>query len=249
MWFGALNGAVIFDGHTWTKADVPTSFVRQIIEGPRGRMFVGGEDVLGYLEPAPAGGWRFVSLLDRIPADAKPIGLSRRVVRLGEDVFIGGDRRLFRVRGDDVRTWAFDPARRNTVDVVNGEVFLLREGEGILRLQGEDWKPWVTPPGMERRQFAFLLPADGAVALLALGNEGLFRLDAEGKATRWGEAARTLAGGAAVLRRSSVARRQLRVRHGECRADFALRRRPDRTPDRRRRWVVRQYRVGRRRGP
>ncbi len=196
MWFGTLNGAVIFDGHTWTKADVPTSFVRQVVEGPRGRMFVGGEDVLGYVEPAPTGGWRFVSLLDRIPAEAKPVGLSRRVVRLGDDIFIGGDRQLFRVRGDDVRSWSFDPARRNSVDVVNGEVFLMREGEGILRLQGDDWKPWVTPPGMERRQFTFLLPADGAVALLALGNDGLFRLDADGKATRWGEAARTLAGGA-----------------------------------------------------
>lgn len=196
MWFGSLNGAVVFDGHAWTKADVPTSFVRQIVEGPRGRMFVGGEDVLGYLEPVATGGWRFVSLLDRIPADAKPIGLSRRVVRLGDDILIGADRRVFRIRGDEVRTWAFDPARRNAVDVINGEAFLLREGEGILRLQGDEWKPWTVAPGMERRQFTFLLPADDAVALLVLGNEGLFRLDSTGRATPWGQAARTLAGSA-----------------------------------------------------
>ncbi len=89
MWFGSLNGAVIYDGHAWTKADVPTSFVRQIIEGPGGRMFVGGEDVLGYIEANGNGGWRYVSLLDKIPADARPVGLGRRVVPLDVSGRIG----------------------------------------------------------------------------------------------------------------------------------------------------------------
>lgn len=199
MWFGSLNGAVIYDGHVWTKADVPTSFVRQIIEGPHGRMFVGGEDVLGYIEADGTGGWRYVSLLDKIPANIKPVGLGRRVVRAGDDVFIGFDRSVMRIRGDDVRVWTFDPSRRNVVDVIGQEVYLLRGKEGILRLRGDIFEPWATPPGMEHPQFTFLLPADGATALLALGNEGLFRLDAAGHSTPWGEAAKKLAGDAPLL--------------------------------------------------
>ncbi|MBS0632245.1 MAG: response regulator [Verrucomicrobia bacterium] len=196
MWFGSLNGAVIYDGHAWTKANVPTSFVRQIVEGPRGRMFVGGEDVLGYIEADGIGGWRYVSLLDKIPANLKPVGLGRRVVRAGDDVFIGFDHSVMRIRGDDVRVWTFDLSRRNVVDVIGNEVYLLRGKEGILRLRGDTFEPWATPSGMEHPQFTFLLPADGAAAILALGNEGLFRLDPAGHATPWGEAAKKLAGAA-----------------------------------------------------
>jgi signal transduction histidine kinase/DNA-binding NarL/FixJ family response regulator len=196
MWFGSLAGAVVFDGHSWTKAAVPTSFVRQIVEGPRGRMFVGGEDVLGYIEADGAGGSRYVSLLEKVPPAARPIGLGRRVVRSGDDIFVGCDRSVFRIRGDDVRVWSFDPARRNVVDVVGGQVYLLRGQEGIFRLRGDSFEPWSVPPGMERAKFTFMLPADGATALLALGADGLFRLDAAGQATPWGGAAKQLAGGA-----------------------------------------------------
>jgi signal transduction histidine kinase/DNA-binding NarL/FixJ family response regulator len=199
MWFGSLGGAVIFDGHAWTKADVPTSFVRQLVEGPRRRMFVGAEEALGYLEPDGLGGQRYVSLLDKVPAEARPIGLGRRVVRAGDDIFVACDRQVFRIRGDDVKAWSFDPARRNVVDTVGGEVFLLRGAEGIFRLRDDTFEKWVVPPGMERPQFTFLLPADGAAALLVLGNDGLFRLDAAGRATPWGQAARAVAGSAAFF--------------------------------------------------
>ncbi|QYM80415.1 response regulator [Horticoccus luteus] len=196
MWFGSLNGAVLFDGHRWTKAAVPTSWVRQLVEGPQGRMFVGGEDVLGYIEADGFGGWRYISLLEKVPADAKPVGLGRRVVRVGNDIYIACDRAVFRVRGHDVHTWTFEPGIRNAVDVVGGEVFLLRGKEGILRLRGDKFEPWTIPSAMANPQYAFLLPVDGPGALLALGQDGLFRLDAAGHATPWGTAARQAAGDA-----------------------------------------------------
>jgi len=192
LWFGSAGGAVHFDGREWGDVRVPTSFVRQMAVGADGALHVAGEDEFGFIRREADGRAVYHSLMEHVDPALKPIGLARRVVAHGDAVFYAADRAVFRWQGGRLTAWTFPPERRNVVDVVGDEVYLLRGAEGIRRLRGAEFEAWAQPEGMKKAQFTFLLPPPAgtdAVALLALGTDGLFLLDRAGAATPWTHAA------------------------------------------------------------
>ena len=76
MWFGNSHSVLSYDGATWRRIEVPgTSWVRALAFGPDGRLYAGGTDELGYLAPGLDGAPRFHSLLDKLPADRRSLGV------------------------------------------------------------------------------------------------------------------------------------------------------------------------------
>ncbi|WP_438480276.1 ATP-binding protein [Oleiharenicola lentus] len=193
MWFGNAGGIVRNDGHDWSLVSVPTTFVRQITRGNDGIMYVGGEDELGFVRQNTDGSAVYESLLPKVPEKSKPVGLARRVAVLGDAVFFANDRSVFRWQKGVMKAWDYPAGRRNVIDIIDGEVYLLRGLEGIFRLRGEEFVPWVLPESMKKTTFTFLLPPPpdtDAVALLCV-DEGLTLLDATGRATPWETSAKT----------------------------------------------------------
>ena len=73
LYFAANGGVLEFDGARWRRIDVGSSgSVRLMDLAADGRIYVGATQDLGYLAPDDAGEMRFVSLKDRLPADAPP---------------------------------------------------------------------------------------------------------------------------------------------------------------------------------
>ncbi|HVU23365.1 MAG TPA: ATP-binding protein [Opitutus sp.] len=195
MWFGCQGLVLAFDGHTWRRCDVPTSFVRQTALGADGTIYAGGEDSFGWIERLPEGGFRYRSLLDQLPENQRAIGLARRVVATDDAVFAGCDQEVLRWRHGTMKVWSFPTGRRNVVDWVGGRLYLTRGAEGIFVLQGDSFEPFANLPQLATPQFTFLLPPPAgtdAVALLALGRDGLFLLRADGSSAPWSNAAADL---------------------------------------------------------
>ena len=194
MWFGTQGAVLEYDGAAWRKCAVPTSFVRQTTFGPDGKLYLGGEDEFGWVERLPDGGLAYRSLLDRIPAEAKPIGLARRVIATSDAVFAACDRHVLRWRDGQMKVWTFAEKARAAVDRIGNDVFLIRGAEGIFRLEGDEFRAFAQPPALATPQFTFLLaPPAGtnAVALLCLGLEGLQLLARDGSTRPWENSAAT----------------------------------------------------------
>jgi signal transduction histidine kinase/CheY-like chemotaxis protein len=192
LWFGSAGGVLHYDGRTWGSVSVPTSFVRQVAIATDGTVYLAGEDEFGFVRRAADGSLTYHTLADRVAAAAKPFGLPRRVAIAGDAVYFATDRAVFRWQDGKLHTWTFPSERRNVIDVIGDEVFLLRGAEGIRRLRGTEFEPWAQPAEMNKSQFTFLMPpppGTGATALLALGRDGLFLLDAQGRSSPWTHAA------------------------------------------------------------
>ncbi len=201
MYFGNQLAVMEFDGRAWRVLKIPLPFTRALAPGPQGDIYVGDEEQLGVLARPDSGEPRYTSLLDQVPADAKPFGSVRDVRTWRGDIYFATDKNLLRYRERDrsFRAWPLAGEARNRLFVAADRLLLLRQGEALFEFTGENLRRISAAPELARPGNAFVVAAaDRASLLLGLGEQGLFQLAADGTLTTYPTDAD------AVLRRSSV---------------------------------------------
>ena len=225
MYFGNQLAVMEYDGRSWRVLKLPLPFVRALAAGPQGDIYVGDEEQLGVLARPDSGEPRYTSLLDLVPADAKPFGFVRDVRLWRGDVYFATDKNLLRYRERDrtFRVWPLPGEARNRLFAVDDRLLLHRQGEGLheltaagtlVRLSSDPalaapagsaiLSLTPSPPsslspasGLPPSDFR-LSPSSPAPLLLALGDRGLFTLSAAGALAPWPTEAD------AIFRRSPV---------------------------------------------
>src|SRR5215469_10828087 len=87
MLFGNTECVLTYDGQSWESVLVPGgSFIFGLAIDANDRIWVGGVDQVGQLVPQ-GGSYQFKSLLDQVPAAAKPLGKIRDVIARGKKVY------------------------------------------------------------------------------------------------------------------------------------------------------------------
>ena len=187
LYFGN-NGVVLeYDGVSWRKLPVPgTTFVRGLAFDPASdAVFVGAVDQLGYLRADPDGGRTFVSLLDRLPADARDFRDIRRVYATAAgEIFFVADSQVMRWRAGRFTVWRPGNTERPHGFLVDGRFYLHSHDLGLSRLDGDSFVP--VAPGadfLRANRVTVLLPGAAPGELLA-GTEadGFWTLAADGRA-------------------------------------------------------------------
>jgi hypothetical protein len=74
FYFGVYANILEFDGRTWRKIGVNTSWVRVLAPAPDGSIYVGATDEIGVCRPDPNGLTGFTSLQRLLPDRVKPFG-------------------------------------------------------------------------------------------------------------------------------------------------------------------------------
>src|SRR6185503_17077634 len=100
IYVGNGDGVLEFDGVRWRLIRTTSgTVVLSLAVDPGGRVYVGADTELGYLEPDEAGQARFVSLLDRLPVEHRDVGSIRRTFVTKEGVTFASSKRLYRFAG------------------------------------------------------------------------------------------------------------------------------------------------------
>ncbi len=149
---------------------------RSLAQDSNGRIYAGGVSDFGYLEPDAKGAMRFVSLIDRVPAEARTFGDVWRTHALADGVYFQSEMALFRWSNGTIRVWK--PAVRfNRAAAVNGKLYLTQPGVGLTELVGDTFR---TLPGTEQlgtETFGVILPHDDRRILVGTRNNGLLLYD------------------------------------------------------------------------
>jgi signal transduction histidine kinase/DNA-binding NarL/FixJ family response regulator len=200
MYFGNQLAVMEYDGRTWRVLKLPLPYTRALAAGPGGDLYVGDEEQLGVLARPDSGEPRYTSLLDRVPAAAKPFGFVRDIRLWQGDLFFATDRSLLRYRERDrsFRVWPLVGEARNRLFAAGHRLLLHRQGDALYEFNGEALTRLGTAPELSRPGSSFILPAADNRLLLGLADQGLFSLAPDGTLAPW----RTEAD--SILRRTSV---------------------------------------------
>lgn len=131
-------GVLEFDGLRWRLIrTAKKTTVRSLAVGADGRVYVGALGEIGYLAADADGNAQYVSLLDRIPAEARAFDDVHHIFVTAKGIYFATYARLIRLDGDEVRVW--NPASAfHRAFLVGDQLYIRERDRGLLRLDADD---------------------------------------------------------------------------------------------------------------
>jgi signal transduction histidine kinase/DNA-binding response OmpR family regulator len=178
IYVGSTNGLLEYDGVTWRKILTPArSTIRSLAIDRDGRIYAGAVGDLGYLQADDKGEMQFVSLVDKLPADARVFEDVWRLFVGTDGVYFQTQVGIFRWANGAMKVWK--PAGRifNRAQFVNNTLYLGQTGGVLMALRGDRLVP---VPGAERigeEPYPIILPFDDTHLLIGTRFDGLFMYD------------------------------------------------------------------------
>ena len=134
------NGITEYDGKTWRKIPPLGLVTLSIVQGEDGRIYIGGTDDIGFLEPDSLGQQQFISLKHLVPESNRNFGQLRQAVALGNDIYFAsktGYLLKYDSKEKRIRTWKKEPFYA-LLGTVNEELFLQVPEVGLCKVVGQE---------------------------------------------------------------------------------------------------------------
>ena len=176
LYFGNSGGEILqYDGVTWRKIFAP-SVVRSLVMDGQGKIWVGTAANLGYLWPDATGNLKFVSLLEKIPAEHRGFTDVWQILPTPQGVFFRSYERLFRWDGTRMQVWSpSGNSKFQALSEVRGHIYTAQNGIGLQEIVGDEIRNLPGGEGYRDSIKLFLHPYDGNQVLVSARN-GLFTL-------------------------------------------------------------------------
>lgn len=178
IYVGSTNGVLEYDGVTWRKILTPArSTIRSMAEDANGRIYVGAVADFGYLESDAKGDTQFVSLLDKLPPDARLFEDVWRLFAAPDGVYFQSQAGIFRWANGAMKVWRPTGRIFNRAQFVNNTLYVGQTDGVLMTLHGDTFEP---VPGAERigeEAYPIILPFDDTHLLMGTRQNGLFLYD------------------------------------------------------------------------
>lgn len=176
MYIANNVGVIEYDGSEWRHISANGALVRCLDVDEQGRVWVGGQDELGYLAADSADNLKYFSLIGLLPDYLKPIGLVRQVYATPRGVYFSSNNLIVMVNGCTVRTWKPKTIFHRTY-CVNGEIYTSQREYGLCCINGDSV---VLVPGgdfFRDKPIYAMLPYSSGAVLVGTQSDGFFLLN------------------------------------------------------------------------
>lgn len=132
------SGLLDYNGVNWTLKVLPNrSVARSLCLAESGRIYVGGQDEIGYYQPDSIGELRFVSIRDMIPVKHLPIEDVWECKAVGEQIFFRSSNKVL-VFTENAGFNVIEPNNPViSIDVINEEMYYTDINNGIVSVASQ----------------------------------------------------------------------------------------------------------------
>ena len=135
------EGLISFDGKFWNLYPLPNkTIVRSVEIGTDNRIYVGGQDELGYFAPAKNGRLEYHSLTQYIPVKDKSFGDVWDIISYKKDIFFRSINKIFQYSNGIFITYNA-PAEWRFLGISNGHLFAQDKTRGLMSFDNSIWSP------------------------------------------------------------------------------------------------------------
>jgi ligand-binding sensor domain-containing protein/DNA-binding CsgD family transcriptional regulator len=173
------EGLLSFDGLFWTLYRLPNrTNVRSVEIGPDGKIYVGGQDELGYFSPASNGLLQYHPFNASIPERDQSFGDVWDIVAFRKDIFVRTSTRIFKFSNGSVAT--FRPVSEwSYLGICNGQLIAHDFEGGLMQFDNNTMKPMAVSGKLPIGDpVTAVLPAGKDSAFITTLKNGLFLLTA-----------------------------------------------------------------------
>ena len=177
IYFANNEGLLTFDGTYWKLYPLPNkTIVRSIEFGKDNRIYIGGQDEIGYFSPDANGRLVYTSLISLVPEADRSFADIWDLVSYGDDIFFRSNNKLFRYTGEKIIVYR--PAIAwHFIGRTHNQLIIQEEKEGLLAFRNDTLAPLIPkaalPPGF---YIVDATPFDQDSTLLTTNKTGMFVL-------------------------------------------------------------------------
>jgi ligand-binding sensor domain-containing protein/DNA-binding CsgD family transcriptional regulator len=172
IYFANNEGLLSFDGRYWNLYPLPNrTIVRSVEIGSDNRIYVGGQDELGYFAPAANGRLVYHPLNHLLPAKDKSFGDVWDIVSLKKDVFFRTNNRIFKFTNDAVATFKA-VSEWSYLGICNNKLYAHDFSGGLMQFENNVMTPLVLTGSFPKNDpvTAILSGAGGSILVTTLKN-------------------------------------------------------------------------------
>lgn len=148
LYFANNEGLLSFDGTRWQLHPLPNkSIVRSLALGDEGRIYIGGQEELGYFSPDARGKLVYTSLNPLLPKDEESFADVWDLLIYDNAVFFRSNRKIFRYFREGMT--AYKSIDWRFMGISNGMLLAQEYGQGLLAYKNGKWTPFVTKSSLQ----------------------------------------------------------------------------------------------------
>jgi signal transduction histidine kinase/ligand-binding sensor domain-containing protein len=137
MYFANSDGLLEYDGINWRLTKLP--IVRSFAIDSLGRIYVGLENDLGYLEPDHDGNYQFTSLKSKIPENYKDYTLVNDTYINGNEVIFSCYKIMYIYKNDQIKVLSSENGFGRIYNV-RGRLYVRKVGKGLFYVDNDSLK-------------------------------------------------------------------------------------------------------------
>ncbi|MDB5137306.1 MAG: transcriptional regulator [Mucilaginibacter sp.] len=177
LYFANNDGLLTFDGSYWKIYPLPNkASIKSIAIDPSGKIFVGGQDEIGYFFPDKDGILKFHSLKHLMPLKARQFADIWNIVIFNNEVFFRTIECIFEFRDNEIKTFdAFGGWRLLTS--AGSQLYADDKDEGLMIFKGGQWQHCCDKQQMADLRVTGIMDYGNDTLLVATFKKGLFFLN------------------------------------------------------------------------
>lgn len=171
------EGLLSFDGKYWNLYPLPNkTIVRSVEIGADQKIYVGGQDELGYFAPGKNGHLEYHSLKDLLPKQDRSFGDVWDIVILNKDIYFRTAFKIFRYRGSVVQSYTA-PSQWLFMGTCNGILYAQDFRSGLLKFDNNIWRQAINTGSIpDNDPITAIMPSSNGSSLVATLKNGLYKL-------------------------------------------------------------------------
>jgi DNA-binding CsgD family transcriptional regulator len=178
VYFGNNEGLLSFDGTFWKLYTLPNhTIVRSVEVSKDKKVYVGGQNELGFFAPDDKGFLVYHSLIDLVPLQDRSFDDVWNICCNGDDIFFRSNKRIFQLSNNKIIVY---PTRSEWRFLGYSNKHLIAEDleNGALLFQNGSWVPFLKNSLLPSvALITSIVPLDHERSLIATLKEGLFIYD------------------------------------------------------------------------
>jgi DNA-binding CsgD family transcriptional regulator len=180
VYFANNEGLLTFNGISWLLYPLPNkTIVRSVVIGEDGRIYVGGQDEMGFFAPDTRGKLVYTSLIKQISANNRAFGDVWDIVNYKNGVFFRTPSKIFQLLPSGGISVYNAPKEFLYMQASNGKLIVQDFNQGLLYFNNQSWLPLLDSssiPIPNRDMVTSIVAIDQSTAFISTLKNGLFRL-------------------------------------------------------------------------
>ncbi|MCB0707008.1 MAG: hypothetical protein KDC34_16950 [Saprospiraceae bacterium] len=185
IYFGNNKGLLEFDGVNWRTFELPNrTIVRSFAFAESGKIYIGGQDEIGYLEPDEHGKNIYVSLTHLIPESQKSFEDIWQIFLKSGSIYFCSRNAVFRFREDQITVINPEGGEFENFFFLNDQLVFQDKTAGLFTCNDTQLNPISGGNIFPNQRIVSILPYNSEQSLIITATEGLF-LMGQSEITPW----------------------------------------------------------------